>query len=323
MPSNFGALGSVESFLKPNLEQDERLMRIFISWSGHRSRAAAVALKRWIPDTIQQVETWMSEHDIDAGSRWCSELVRTLEECNVGIICLTPENQDSPWLLFEAGCLAKSGNVSRVVPYLHGLSPSDVRFPLAQFQAIESTKAGTFKLMQVINGSAALNIENDRLERLFEKWWPDLEESLKQIHHLKGAEPPARSERDLLEELLGLARDIASRNTSLEPSQQNRPVEITIGRSLSETGGLIRLEYSAEQTVSAFLDHIFHKFPENVDIPPYEYGTFWVLHDIESGRKYDDIGREYCRSQGRIRDERSIESIGIKSGTRLQAVSAR
>ena len=69
---------------------------IFISWSGERSRAVASALAEWIPDVIQYVTTWTSEHNIGAGARWGNELSKQLEASRFGIICLTPENIDRP-----------------------------------------------------------------------------------------------------------------------------------------------------------------------------------------------------------------------------------
>ncbi len=78
-------------------------MKIFISWSGDRSRFVARALDALLPDVIQDVQTWMSEHDINAGARWGAALNSELEACHFGLLCITPENLNSDWLLFEAG----------------------------------------------------------------------------------------------------------------------------------------------------------------------------------------------------------------------------
>ena len=89
-------------------------MKVFLSWSGLRSKAIANALRDWIPDVFQQAEVWMSEHDIEAGARWSNELNNILEESNFGIICLTPENQYAPWITFEAGALSKEKKSERL-----------------------------------------------------------------------------------------------------------------------------------------------------------------------------------------------------------------
>jgi hypothetical protein len=83
-------------------------MKVFISWSGERSQALAQALRDWLPLVLHYVEPWLSQSDIEPGERWASEVSKELEVSNFGIICVTKENTESPWILFEAGALAKS-----------------------------------------------------------------------------------------------------------------------------------------------------------------------------------------------------------------------
>jgi hypothetical protein len=71
-------------------------MNVFISWSGPRSRFLAEALRAWLPRVIQAAKPWMSDEDISAGSRWLAEIQSELSLSSLGIICVTPENQNSP-----------------------------------------------------------------------------------------------------------------------------------------------------------------------------------------------------------------------------------
>ena len=48
-------------------------MKIFISWSGERSRTVATALRNWLPYIFQDADPWVSSRDINAGSRWEAE----------------------------------------------------------------------------------------------------------------------------------------------------------------------------------------------------------------------------------------------------------
>lgn len=181
-------------------------MKIFISWSGERSKAVAIALKTWLPFIFQDLEPWLSDHDIYAGARWNYELDHELESTDYGILCLTPENLTAPWLLFEAGSLAKAIKVARVVPYRLDLSSTDIEPPLGQFQGVNADEAGTLKLLESINRSRESVLPSDWLKRVFTKWWPDLNSQLNSISSIQGETIQRRPDRELLEETLQLIR---------------------------------------------------------------------------------------------------------------------
>ena len=82
-------------------------MRVFISWSREPSRTIAGALATWLGGLVQAVEPWMSDEEIASGKRWRDEIGSALSKIDFGIICLTRSNQHNPWLMFEAGALAK------------------------------------------------------------------------------------------------------------------------------------------------------------------------------------------------------------------------
>jgi len=46
-----------------------------------------------------------------------------------------------------------------------------------------------------------------QLDRTFEMWWPELEQALARIQNENRLPEPRRSEREILEELLGLVRE--------------------------------------------------------------------------------------------------------------------
>src|SRR5689334_12254492 len=110
-------------------------MKVFISWSGEKSRAVAQALREWLPAVDKQLAPFVSSKDIFAGTRWQAEIIRELEATSFGIVCVTQENQAQPWINFEAGAIAKAVETSRVVPLAVDLKPSDIKPPLGQFQA--------------------------------------------------------------------------------------------------------------------------------------------------------------------------------------------
>ena len=149
-------------------------MRTFISWSGTNSHKAAEALKEWLPFLFQTIEPWLSSSDIMAGTRWANELAENLDEIDFGILCLTQNNVNSPWIMFEAGALSKSLKKGRIVPYLIGINPKDLNnSPLSQFQCVASDKIGTKKLIVSIAESLERNVRTPpTLEKVFEIGFP-------------------------------------------------------------------------------------------------------------------------------------------------------
>ena len=150
---------------------------VFISWSGERSKRAAEALREWLGTVLQNARPWMSETDIEKGSRGLDEIARALEGMKVGIICLTPENLTAEWILYEAGALSKTLDAkTRVCTYLlAGLESANLKAPLSLFQWTKANKDDTRKLIHTINKHLdATPVPDGRLDSTFEKGWPDL-----------------------------------------------------------------------------------------------------------------------------------------------------
>jgi predicted Zn finger-like uncharacterized protein len=162
-------------------------IKVFLSWSGDRSKSVALALRDWLPNVIHYLEPWFSESDIDAGAFSDDEIRARLADAHFGVICVTPENLTRAWMNYEAGALAERLGGS-VAPYLLGASPSDLRpVPLSRLQACSADELGTLKLVRAINASAGpRSLTKDRLEASFSKWWSDL---AWQLEKLKSEQP--------------------------------------------------------------------------------------------------------------------------------------
>jgi len=182
-------------------------VRVFLSWSGERSKSLALALKTWLPDVVQRLDPWISAKDIDRGTRWGVELLRELEKTDIGIVCLTPENVTAPWILFESGALSKAIDRSRVCTYLFHLRPSDLQGPLADFQATQATESETLELVQTLNRMLGDDARSQAdVKRGFEMWWPVFQKELESIPTSPAVVAPLRSDRDLLEEIIKRVR---------------------------------------------------------------------------------------------------------------------
>jgi len=198
-------------------------MKIFISWSGEVGRVVAEILSTWLPSVIQAAKPFFSPDDVAKGARWSSEIGRELEACQIGIIVVTRESLTAPWIMFEAGALSKNVGKAKVVPILVDLEPSDIRGPLLQFQCAKFMELEIKHVLRMINSELMdLALTDDVLESVFSMWWPSLEKQVsRSLRQMDGSEPAnIRTERDILEEVLGLTRSIAQYQV-----EQRRPQE--------------------------------------------------------------------------------------------------
>ncbi|MCG8208413.1 TIR domain-containing protein [Tenacibaculum finnmarkense] len=191
-------------------------MKVFLSWSGNQSHKVALALRDWLPSVIQTIEPYVSSEDIDKGARWSTDIAKELEDSTFGILCVTKENIEAPWLLFEAGALSKMMDKSSVCPFIFDLKRVEVKGPILQFQSTIFEEEDVKKLLLSINkacGETAL--KEDFLIKTFEVWWPTLEQNLKKIDtqidtKVEGVKSEEKNDNgitnEILEELLELSR---------------------------------------------------------------------------------------------------------------------
>ncbi|OCK53185.1 hypothetical protein BA768_01120 [Chryseobacterium sp. CBo1] len=184
-------------------------MNIFISWSGETSMKIASELKNFIPRILQSAKPYYTPSDIEKGTRWESEINQKLQECLVGLICLTPDNTEKPWIMFEAGALSNRLDKSKVCSILFDLKKSDVTGPLSRFQMTDFNSNDFYKLAQSINSSMGdMKIEENLLRESFDYFFPIFEGKVQEILKKRKGDyiKPQRSDRDILEELLDLIR---------------------------------------------------------------------------------------------------------------------
>ncbi len=185
-------------------------MKIFISWSGGRSHKAATLLREWLKCVLNEVQPFVSSEDIRKGKRWLIEISRELQDSSFGIICLTRDNLGSPWILFEAGALSKFSDAQVSALLLGELTTKEVEGPLSHFQATPFKKEQVKKLVSDINVLLKEKaLDADILNRVFEKWWPDLEKDINLTLQAKEIPEVVRSPDAVLTEVLELSRFIA------------------------------------------------------------------------------------------------------------------
>jgi hypothetical protein len=199
-------------------------MKIFISWSGERSKQVAELFSEWIQCVIQAVDPWLSTKDIDKGALWITDISNQLSNTNIGIVCLTNENKNKPWILFESGALAKGLSSSRVCTFLIDLEPNNVENPIAQFNHTLPTKTSVRSLVGTINSHLGEHqLKPQVIDNAFDTYWPQFEQKFKEILSLTNEVPQGkqRDKEDILGEVLATVRSFDKRLNRME--EANRP----------------------------------------------------------------------------------------------------
>jgi TIR domain len=187
----------------------EAQMKVFISWSGDRSRQLAEVIQWWLQHVLQFTKPFFSPEDIGKGRRWNNEISKELGQSQIGIIAMTEDNLTSPWIMFEAGAISKVVDESLVCPIVFGIKTTDLVGPLKDRQAIAFKKDEVRQLLITINKAAKEVALTERtLDEQFDKWWPDLEQKVEAIMSTQPQTKPQRTERDLLEEVVSNTRTI-------------------------------------------------------------------------------------------------------------------
>ncbi|RZD93271.1 hypothetical protein C0Q64_23590 [Streptomyces albidoflavus] len=272
-------------------------MKIFLNWSGDRSRRTAEALRAWLPDVLQYVKPWHSSLDISAGKRGVREITDELSKVNFGILCITPENQSSPWVNYEAGSIAREVDCGYVVPFLIGMKTTDLISPLSQFQAISGNDEDEVrKLISDINtlaGSSA--ISDETLERAFQRGWPEFCGRMKSISSRQSKDgSPDRAERsgaEMTEEILLIARQLDRRMVELE--RHALRVDGNPGRPSRE---------SRRISEDRFLASSFSKIGWEVVRSSWEGGSVFVVAQSSGGSDQEisrDLVERIAKSLGR------------------------
>ena len=189
-------------------------MRLFISWSGTLSHKVACVFHEWLPSVLQYVKPYISSKDIDKGARWSTDIAVELEQAAYGILIITQNNVNAPWVAFEAGALSKSLEKARVSPFLFDLKRSELQGPFIQFQSTIFEKEDIKKLIISINNCAEpeKRLEETRLENTFAVWWEKLNSKLTNILENNSASNNQQFPQDensserILEEILEIVR---------------------------------------------------------------------------------------------------------------------
>lgn len=263
-------------------------------------------MRDWLPLVLHHVDPWLSDRDISAGERWSTEIGKELEGSHFGIVFLTADNLDAPWLLFEAGALSKAFSAAGVCPYLIDVDLKDLTGPLAQFQAKKAERSSTFELVQAINARSTTPIDQSRLSELFDALWSRLEGRLLNLpsSETTGA-PPARSLTDAVEELVKTVRRLEAKLEQPVREVGRKPtVELRVGNgfeAIKEIGPLRLL-----------LDRdIISEVAKVCGLDPQQNEKDWWLTDVATGRHVNVDNQRKILARARAGDSVVLELADI------------
>ncbi len=244
-------------------------MKIFISWSGATSLKVAQIFREWLPSVIQSIEPYVSSEDIDKGARWSTDIATELADSTFGILCVTKDNLEAPWLSFEAGALSKTMEKSFVTPFLFDIKRSEVKGPILQFQSTIFEKEDIKKMVITLNkASGDSGISETRLDNYFDVWYPTLENKLNELKSeiisINEDEEEQNSEHssEILEEILELSRDNQKllRTPDAKLYEDMASVKETLEQISIRNSMLHERRRTSRKYNSMFLEEIVHMF---------------------------------------------------------------
>jgi TIR domain len=205
-------------------------MKIFVSWSKEPAKTIAVELKHAL-EMMLGVEVWVSEVDIPKGKRWGQEVAQALDETNTGIICVTPNNLNEPWLHFEAGALSKAVADAHVHPLCFHVEKSQLPGTLSQFQATVFERKDFLSLVNSLNAIQEKALPESKLLERFDRAWENLNGA---VDKELGSEAAAAK----LDALLDIGDTTSPYGTAPAAKPALKEGEVKVMQILAQRGGM-------------------------------------------------------------------------------------
>ena len=161
------------------------------------------------------MKPFLSAGGINPGATWFSKISSELECAIAGIVCVTHENKDRPWILFEAGALHNGMGDDAAKILLIDLEPKDIDDPLAQFQVSRVSDRENMRSLftsVVKDIDPGLQPDPENIDKYFDREWDSfcegILEDVKEHKSPGRAEPPEREQGEKIDEILRRVRNI-------------------------------------------------------------------------------------------------------------------
>ena len=186
-------------------------MKIFLCWSGERSRHVAKEFDEFLKDLNKKLPGLNNLFDpfrsanIEKGLPWFQAVESELASAQAVLVTITPENCESP-MHYEAGAIAngmriemsrkgkRKANVDtikgRLFTYLFGMDARALKGPLAAYQSTaatyEDTRALVRRLLTIADAALPTGEQSEEdiaWEKQFRSCWNDFIERLRPCRH--------------------------------------------------------------------------------------------------------------------------------------------
>jgi len=227
-------------------------MRVFLSWSGEYTRCIAEVFYEWLPLVIQSVEPFISSGEIKAGDRWQSRINDALENIDFGIIFVTPENKDKPWIMFETGALSKNLGTSKIIPVLCNAQEIDFTGnPLLQFQYVRLEQEGVLQILHGICHNLSdedITLSEHQISEIFAVFWPKLKTKLETVPAPKLKN---KNKADNDDRLSRIEEALSGMISNIKQIQYKQDVMNSVGNNLPQVSPGLRHFINPKPTILA------------------------------------------------------------------------
>ena len=275
---------------------------VFISWSGSVSGKVAEVIRKRITLFIPDITPFMSKEDIAKGSRGINEIEKSLTDTAYGIVILTKNNINAPWINYEAGAIAKGLGATKVAPLLCNLSVAELgSSPLSNFQAVSLDKKGLWDLFDTIRKSVSSVIDIEQLHEYFDAFYTDFIEEIN-VAISEGKVVP-KTLTDDQKKIEGLARQISyirshiNRPGRLLPESYLLPL---LGK-ISSDGSLSKALSSEIEDLNSEKKDIVSSVDETVSaISDIKFDLDGLIDDLSQGENFEEEFSDELKELKRI-----------------------
>ena len=154
-------------------------MSVFICWSSEQSKKLAEAVKALLESAVPSLKRGKAvfiSGSIDKGVNWFDSIIGHLKSSKAGMVCLTPENLQSPCISrlepwqWDSLPRKKQEAVAPSKPPLltlvHGVTGAELKGPLSAYQSTSTTPAEMGALVQWLRSQTTERPENSDARRL-------------------------------------------------------------------------------------------------------------------------------------------------------------